>query len=232
MRHPLLDVLEDAAAGRHPPVDGGVTFLPPVANGNRAIVALTGHAVVCTDQPPEVFADLALDGFGAALSPAAQLRLADGGRIGVNDVTLVAPGLGGAEAAPAAGVTSGAGAAAGIEDGGAIDLPPTGAWDDHHRVRHARALRSDVRVHGDHRGFVAIAAGLAGRQELSIELSDPGFEAGLGRRFVTWARTRIEPGSWLFAAVSPGNARSLRSFLAAGFAPIGSEVIIDRSDLS
>jgi hypothetical protein len=33
----------------------------------------------------------------------------------------------------------------------------------------------------------------------------------------------------VFAAVSPGNARSLRSFLAAGFVPIGGEVIIDCS---
>lgn len=76
---------------------------------------------------------------------------------------------------------------------------------------------------------VTLASGLAGRQELSIEIAAPGTDPGLGRRFLSWARTMFEPGSWLFAAVSPGNARSLRSFLATGFVPIGSEVIIDRS---
>jgi hypothetical protein len=29
----------------------------------------------------------------------------------------------------------------------------------------------------------------------------------------------------VFAAVAPGNARSLRAFLAEGFVPLGSEVI-------
>jgi hypothetical protein len=31
----------------------------------------------------------------------------------------------------------------------------------------------------------------------------------------------------VFAAVSPGNARSLRAFLAAGFVPLGSEALIE-----
>jgi hypothetical protein len=46
---------------------------------------------------------------------------------------------------------------------------------------------------------------------------------------VRYARTLREPpaGEPLFAAVSPGNARSVRAFLAMGFVPIGSEVIID-----
>jgi len=204
--HPLLGVLEAAAEGRHPPVDGGVTFLPELAGGNRAVVALTGHAYLCTPQVPVEFADLELDGFGAALDPRVVLRLADGGRVGANDVTLVVEGT-----------------------GGGIDLPPTDAWDDHHRVAHARSIRTGVRVYGDARGFVTIAKGLAGRNELGIEVANPGAEPGLGRQFLAQAIRAIEPGSWLFAAVSPGNARSLRSLLATGFTPIGSEVIIDRS---
>ena len=90
--HPLLEVLEAAAQGNPPPVDGGVTFFPELTGGNRAIVALTGHACLCTDQGPDAFADLELDGFGAALDPLAVLRLADGGRIGVNDAILVIEG--------------------------------------------------------------------------------------------------------------------------------------------
>lgn len=204
--HPLLGVLEAAADGRHPQVDGEVTFLPELAGGNRAIVALTGHAYLCTDQEPSTLGDLGLDGFGAALDPRAVLRVADGGTVGVNDVILVIQGT-----------------------GGGVDLAPTAAWDDHHRVAHARSLRTEVAVYGDGRGFVTIARGLAGRWELSIEVADPGAEPGQGRRLLDRARGAVEPGGWLFAAVSPGNARSLRSFLAAGFTPIGSEVIIQRS---
>jgi hypothetical protein len=36
----------------------------------------------------------------------------------------------------------------------------------------------------------------------------------------------LPAGEPLFAAVSPGNARSLRAFLAVGFTPVASEVII------
>ncbi len=87
-------------------------------------------------------------------------------------------------------------------------------------------MRSDVRVYGDPSGFVTIAKGLAGRNELSIEITDPGAVPGLGRRLLERARGAVEPGAWLFAAVSPGNARSLRSFLSQGFVPIGTEVLI------
>ena len=46
--HPLLTLLTDAARGEFPPVDGSVTFLPELGDGNRAIVACTGHAVVAS----------------------------------------------------------------------------------------------------------------------------------------------------------------------------------------
>ena len=208
MTHALLDILERAAAGDHPPVDGGVTFLPALAGGQRAVLALTGHAFVCTPQTAEDFGDLAIDGFGGALHPEALLRLAEGGTIGVNDVTLAAQGTG-------------------------IGAPwaPTPAWDDHHRVRYARQIRSDVSVYGDEAGFFTLARGLAGRHELSIEITEPGSSPGRGRQLLADARAMAPVGSWLFAAVSPGNARSLRSFLAAGFTPIGSEVLIESPSL-
>ena len=70
MTHPLLDVLLDAAQGRFPPVDGAVTFLPGLPDGNRAIVALTGHAFIAGDLVAADFGDIKLDGFGAAIVPA------------------------------------------------------------------------------------------------------------------------------------------------------------------
>ncbi|RIQ11374.1 hypothetical protein DY240_28965 [Jiangella rhizosphaerae] len=36
----------------------------------------------------------------------------------------------------------------------------------------------------------------------------------------------VPAGEPVFAAVTPGNARSLRAFLACGFTPVGSEVLL------
>lgn len=196
----------DAAHGRFPPVDGAVTFLPELPNGNRAIVALTGHAFIAADLAASDFDDIELDGFGAALAPTAVLRIAGGGEVGVNDVVLVAPGTG-------LGVTT----------------PLTTVWDEHPRVLYARHLRTDVTVHGDDSGFVTLSTGLAGRREMSVEIADTAASTGDGRRLILDALGGVPEGQFLFAAVSPGNARSLRSFLAAGFVPIASEVIIDRA---
>lgn len=204
MTHPLLDVMLSAAAGRHPRVDGGVTFLPELDGGHRAVVAFTGRAFVLTSQDADQFADLALDGFGGALAPDVLLRLADGGTIDDHDAMLVA-------------------VARPME----VSIVRTERWDHHARVLYARRFRSNVEVFGDERGFITIADGLAGRREVSIEVTDPGAEVGAGRHLLEQARALVDD-EHLFAAVSPGNARSLRSFLAAGFKPLGSQVLIDR----
>lgn len=207
MAHPVLSWFLDVVAGRHPPDDGGVTFVPAFDDGREAVVAFTGHAVIATRLGPDDLADLAPDGFGAALAPSVLLRLAGGGTIGVNDVTLYALGTGAAAGSSAA-------------------LRPTSRWDDHPRAEHARLLRRDVEVYGDERGFVTLGTGLGGRPELSIELVRARRARGLGRELLHDALTLVPENVAVFAAVSPGNARSLRSFLAAGFTPIASEVII------
>jgi hypothetical protein len=197
--HPLLAVLLDAARGVFPPADGRVVFLPPLDGGHAAVVSLTGRAYVASERTL-----LGLDAFGSALRPAVLSALAGpGGEVETLDVTLVAHGLGGA------------------------GLPVRHDLDDHPRVRHARAWRSRVRVHGDGRGLVAVACGLAGRTELSVELAGVG-ERGVGRGLIRDALRLVPAGEPLFAAVAPGNARSLRAFLAAGFTPVGSEVLIRR----
>ena len=89
---------------------------------------------------------------------------------------------------------------------------------------YARARRTDVVVHGDADGFVTLASGLAGRREMSVEVVPDRHDSGTGRRLIAEARALVPVGEWLFAAVSPGNARSLRAFLSQGFVPIGSEV--------
>jgi hypothetical protein len=195
--HPLLPVLLAAAAGEFPPADGAVVVLPPLPGGLAAVVSLTGRAYVAADGVPA-----GLDGFGGALRPEVLLRLAGpGGEVGTLDVTLAATGVGGGS------------------------LPVRADLDGHPRVRHARALRREVRVHGDERGLVTLANGLAGRRELSVELAGPG-DRGVGRGLIANALGLVPAGEPVFAAVAPGNTRSLRAFLAAGFRPVGSEVIL------
>ncbi|WP_129669515.1 hypothetical protein [Phytoactinopolyspora endophytica] len=204
MAHPLYKLLHEAADGRFPAADGQVRVVPPLHDGLECSYAFTGHAIVATALPTVDFHGDRPDGFGGSLAPGFLRRLAGpGGWIGVIDATLVTRGRGGAPA-----------------------LPAQTGLDDNDRVRHARSIRSDVRVYGDERGFVTLGTGLAGRRELSIEVPPNGQGRGWGRSLLSDALTLVPDGEPAFAAVSPGNARSLRAFLAAGFTPIGSEVLI------
>jgi GNAT superfamily N-acetyltransferase len=202
--HPLLNMLMAAADGRFPPIDGTVTVLPALGPGRECSVAFTGHAVVATDLPPAEVQTRKPDGFGGSLAPDF-LRFLAGplGTIGTIDATLVGRGTGGDR------------------------LPPRPDLDDHPRVRIARSIRSGVRVFGDERGVVTLAHGLAGRPELSIEAAPAGQGRGIGRALLLDALSLVPAGAPVFAAVAPGNARSLRAFLALGFVPIGSEVLYE-----
>ncbi len=201
MHHPLLDVLTAAAEGTFPPVDGGVTVMPPLDGGWECSVAFTGHAVVATSRPRHEVLQRRPDGFGGSLAPDFLLWMAGPhGSVGVIDVMLVRRGT------------------------GTSTLAPRTDADDHPRVRYARQYRSGVQVYGDERGLVTLAQGLAGRLEMSVETSV--HNRGWGSALIAEAVGLVPAGELLFAAVSPGNARSLRAFLGLGFSPIGSEVLI------
>jgi hypothetical protein len=201
MGHPLLELLIAAADGRFPADDGGVTVVPALPGGLEASVAFTAHAVIATALPEEAVKARNPDGYGGSLAPDFLRWLAGpGGWIDVIDGTLVARGR------------------------GDRTLPERTDVADHPRVRYAVAVRQRVRVYGDERGLVILAEGLAGRCELSIAATTPG--RGLGRTLLHDALGLVKAGEPVFAAVSPGNARSLRTFLATGFVPIGSEVLI------
>jgi hypothetical protein len=140
-----------------------------------------------------------LEGYGSALHPDVLRALAEpNGEVGTLDVTTVSHGLGGGT------------------------LPARHDLMDHPRVRLALGLRDQVRVYGDERGLVTVAIGLAGRTEISVEAARIGEGCGLIRE----ALRLVPPGEPVFAAIAPGNAQSLRAFLAEGFVPLGSEVII------
>lgn len=201
--HPLLAVLLDAADGRFPPADGAVTYLPPLAGGWEAVVSLTGHAFLATRLTDSELADLRPDGYGAALHPEVQLRMAgaqNGQGVGVVDVLMAARGRGGGQ------------------------LRPNPDLATHPRVAYAHQRRRDVRAYGASDGLVTVGTGLAGQREISVEVS--GGSAVRGRDLIELALTMVPATEVVFAAVSPGNARSLRAFLHCGFTPIGSEVLI------
>jgi hypothetical protein len=200
----LLSLLLSAAAGDFPPADGRAVFVGRLAEPLQAVVSFTGHAVLVTDLTEDDFADIPLDGYGAALQPSVLQRLAGGGGIvGVIDVLLAADG-----------------------SGRGLVLREQQDLEEHPRVQHARAWRRDVRVFGDERGLVTLSRGLADRCELSVEsVADA---PGVGRSLIRDALGLVDQGEPVFAAVAPGNARSLRAFLATGFRPIGSEVLIWR----
>jgi hypothetical protein len=204
MPHPLLDLLHAAADGRFPPVDGGVTVVPPLGNGLECSYAFTGHAVVATALPAADVLARGPDGYGGSMAPDFLRWLAGpDGWLDALDATLVARGRGRGGRTP----------------------PARPDLADHPRAAWARNVRTGVEVYGDERGLVTLGRGLAGRCELSVEVDHGGAGAGRGRALLADALHLVPAGEPVFAAVAPGNARSLRAFLATGFTPVGSEVL-------
>jgi len=209
MAHPLAPILAAAADGRFPPSDGGVEVLPPDPSGALAVVAFSGHAYVLADVELDELLARGADGFGGASKPNVLSWLArPDGAIGSLDVVLVARG-------PHQRYRS-------ERLARRVDL------DDHLRVRRAAHHRRDVEVYGDAVGLVVIGTGLAGRRELSVELLDPASGGrGHGRRLIAAGLAQVAEGERCWAQVAPGNAASLRAFLAGGFVPVCSEVLIE-----
>lgn len=202
--HPLRAVLDAAASGRFPPSDGGFDVLAPDGS-TVAVVAFAGHAYVLADVDRGELVALGADGIGGASKPDVLRRLAGAdGEVGSLDVVLVAGG----RAGPA--------------------LARRTDLDDHPRVRRAAHHRRDVEVYADDVGLVVVGRGLVGRRELSVELLDPSAAGrGHGRQLIAAGLGRVPVGEVCWAQVAPGNAASLRAFLAAGFVPVCSEVLIE-----
>jgi GNAT superfamily N-acetyltransferase len=98
---------------------------------------------------------------------------------------------------------------------------------DHPRVKRALRYRDDVRVYVDqYGGLVLTGRGLANRIECAIEVPDDSRGKGHGRRLAQAARALIPPNTHIWAQITPGNAASLRTFLAATYRPVGSEALL------
>jgi len=115
----------------------------------------------------------------------------------------------------------------GQEDRSPVELVARDDLHDHPRVARSKRFRDDLRVFSDREGagVVMLGRGLAGRAEVSIEVDPAHRDRGLGRMMAAAARRLIAQDEPLFAQVSPGNVASVRAFLAAGYRPIGSEVL-------
>ncbi len=208
----LAALLYAAAHGDHPAPDGVVEVLPSPGGPVDAIVDFTAHLVVAADvASDEVVAQLPAGDLSAWTHPSFQMWLAErlGSRPASRDLVLAAP------------------AETQAPD---LDLCERHDLDEHDRVRRAARYRTDLRVFtdADDLGVLAVGRGLAGRYEFTFEVQPEGRNRGLGRRLALAARTLVPPDAALFAQVAPGNVASVRAVLAAGFRPIGGEVLFPR----
>jgi GNAT superfamily N-acetyltransferase len=181
-----------------------VTALPAPLGARAVVVGGTAWHVVAADvEPAWVTAEVAHDPIAAPLGARFLAALADrvGAEPGVLDAVLVAAPV------PAAG----------------LELIP--AEVDHPRVDRARLHRTDVRVWttSDGCGLLTVGRGVAGRWEVSLEVDPAARGRGLGTALARAARSLVTEPLW--AQVAPANVASLRAFLAAGYRPVGAEVI-------
>jgi GNAT superfamily N-acetyltransferase len=107
-------------------------------------------------------------------------------------------------------------------------VPPairlTSALDQAHpRIARALRYRDEVRAWQTDGGVLLIGRGIAGRWEVAIEVDPDHRGKGLGRDLAAAARHLVPGGAPLWAQIAPGNAASVRAFLAAGFTPVGAE---------
>jgi hypothetical protein len=74
--------------------------------------------------------------------------------------------------------------------------------------------------------MLVLGRGLGGRWEAAVEVEPGSRNAGLGRALAAAARHVVPEERPVWAQIAPGNASSLRAFLAAGYQPVGAEVLL------
>jgi hypothetical protein len=211
----LADILRGIERGVFPAPDLSITVVPAPSDRDTCVIGLTAHIVVAADVDPAWFAEqLDLDDIAAPLNPPFLYALEQltGREVNGIDAMLVAPAL--TEPAERVELTNDL---TEIRD---LDRP---------RIRRAQRYRDDVRAYTDpYGGLVLTGLGLAGRQECALEVPEDSRGKGHGRRLARAARALVAPGTHIWAQVTPGNAASLRAFLAAGYLPVGSEALLVR----
>jgi RimJ/RimL family protein N-acetyltransferase len=211
----LADILRGIERGVFPVPDLSVTVIAAPSDRDTCVIGLTAHIVVAADVDPAWVAEhLDLDDLAAPLNPPFLYALEQltGREVNGIDAMLLAPAV--TDPAERVELTS--------ELTAITDL-------DHPRIRRAQRYRDDVRAYADsYGGLVLTGCGLAGRQECALEVPEDSRGKGHGRRLARAARALVPPGTHIWAQVTPGNAASLRAFLAAGYIPVGSEALLVR----
>jgi hypothetical protein len=181
--------------------------VPALSARESAVVAFTGHAVVAADVD-QTWVDLRLARWelSEVFLPPFLGALAEVSRRRVNAIDLIAL------APPLAGRPE-------------VALQPVRDLD-HPRVRRAWRYRTDLSVWAASTGVVIVGRGLAGRWEVAVEVDATARGRGVGRALAAAARHLVPENRPLWAQVAPGNAASVRAFLAAGYRPVGQEALL------
>jgi RimJ/RimL family protein N-acetyltransferase len=208
----LAEILRGIEKGVFPAPDAGITVVPAPSPDESAVLGVTGHIVIAADVDPAWIAARVSPGdLSAPFNPPflRDLEELTGRRVNAIDALLLADPLSGPG-------EPGPGGSAGL-----VEVTDR----DHPRVRRALRYRDDVRVFTAPSGGVVVTGrGLAGRWECAVEIPDEARGSGEGRRLARAARALVDEPLW--AQITPGNAASLRAFLAAGYRPVGSEALL------
>jgi hypothetical protein len=209
----LADLLRGVADGTPPATDSDLTVVPPPDERSYGVLAFPGQHIIVADVAADwVRSWLPADDLGAPLgAPFLTLLAAVTGReIGTTDAVLVARGHGRRRGLDLAEITDG----------------------DHPRLVRARRHRTEVRAWECPGGLLVLGRGVAGRWEAAVEVAAGLRGFGLGRGLFGAALGLVNVGEPVWAQVAPGNAASLRAVLAAGYRPVGAEVLFAaRTDL-
>lgn len=208
----LAELLARAAAGDFPPADGRVDVLPQPSGRDAGVISLTGYAVIFADTDAAwVNAELPAGDLSGPLTGSFLHALSQ--RLGrctrSVDMLTCATSLAGPPP----------------HDLGLTELPSS-AGADHPRIARALRCRDEVRAWQAPGGVLMLGRGVAGRFEVAIEVDPECRGRGLGTRLATATRHLVPDGMPLWAQIAPGNAASVRAFLAAGFRPVGAEALL------
>jgi len=210
---PIAKLMDAVTVGRLPPWDGETEHLPPPRGAIAAVLTFAGHNVVAADVDPDwVRASCPWGDLVAPLRPSflSELERRTGGIAGPLDLVLLRrhePSL-------------------------ASDLRLVPFRSNHPRMSRALRVRTEVGLYQteDGCGVVAVGRGIGGRWEAGFEVDLRARGRGLGRRLAAAAVSLIPEGQSLFLQVAAGNVASLRAVLAAGFVPIGAEILFSAGE--
>jgi hypothetical protein len=206
----LADLMRSVAEGGAPAADRALTVVAPPDERSVGVLSFSGCNVVSAEPPEDwIRGRLPDDDLSAPLQPPFLTVLAAAtGRVPGNlDLVLVAR-------------------ATGRSNG--MELTELTEFREPLRPRLARALAQRIGVRAWHcpGGLLTLGRGVAGRWEVSVEVEAALRGFGLGRGLFTAARGLLPAGEQVWAQVAPGNAASVRAALAAGFRPVGAEVLL------